>query len=261
MSDTPHLGLPLLAPSQAQKHVTLNEALMALDAIVQLAVIDRGTNAPPPSSTDGDRHIVGSAPTGDWAGQADAVAVRLDGLWRFFAPRPGWTAFVEAEGRLVTWQNAAWTTGEAVFDRLGINAGADAYNRFVAALSAALFTDEGAGLQMKLNKSNAGDTASLVFQTGYGGRAEFGLVAGDDMVLKVSPDGATWTTILTVLAATATARFETPLRLASYVRASLPSTATAGAGAIAHVSDGAGNRRLAVCDGADWRWPDGTIVS
>jgi len=34
MPSTPHLALPLLAAAQAQKHVTHNEALAALDALV-----------------------------------------------------------------------------------------------------------------------------------------------------------------------------------------------------------------------------------
>ena len=40
MPDTSHaLSLPLIQPSQAQKHVTHNEALRILDAVVQLVVI------------------------------------------------------------------------------------------------------------------------------------------------------------------------------------------------------------------------------
>lgn len=40
-------GLPLILPAQAQKHVTHKEALLALDAIVQLAVPGRNRTAPP----------------------------------------------------------------------------------------------------------------------------------------------------------------------------------------------------------------------
>lgn len=34
MTETPRLGLPLMAAAQAQKHVTHNEALMLVDALV-----------------------------------------------------------------------------------------------------------------------------------------------------------------------------------------------------------------------------------
>ncbi len=44
--DTTHLQLPYLAAAQAQKHITHNEALRLLDAMVQLAVLDRTRTAP-----------------------------------------------------------------------------------------------------------------------------------------------------------------------------------------------------------------------
>jgi Protein of unknown function (DUF2793) len=47
INETPNLRLPYLAAAQAQKHVTHNEAIWALDAIVQLAVLDRGLAMPP----------------------------------------------------------------------------------------------------------------------------------------------------------------------------------------------------------------------
>ncbi len=50
------------------------------------------------------------------------------------------------------------------------------------------------------------------------------------------------------------------LGLRSYTVATLPSAA-AGTGRLVHVADGSSGRRLAVSDGAVWRFPDGTIVS
>ena len=47
MTDTANLGLPCIEGSQAQKHVTHNEALRILDTLVQLAVQDRDLTAPP----------------------------------------------------------------------------------------------------------------------------------------------------------------------------------------------------------------------
>lgn len=52
--------LPLIMPSQAQKHVTYNEALDLIDRIIQLAVLD-DAGEPPASPQTGDLHIVGSA--------------------------------------------------------------------------------------------------------------------------------------------------------------------------------------------------------
>jgi len=48
--------------------------------------------------------------------------------------------------------------------------------------------------------------------------------------------------------------------LPSYTVATLPSAAANMRGII-YVSDGTSNKRQAVSDGTNWRWPDGAIVS
>lgn len=50
------------------------------------------------------------------------------------------------------------------------------------------------------------------------------------------------------------------LQLPSYTVAALPDAATYVRGII-YVSDGTSNKRLAVSDGTNWRFPDGAIVS
>jgi Protein of unknown function (DUF2793) len=108
MPETTHLLLPYLLASQAQKHVTVNEALRLLDGLVQLAVLDRHLTAPPESPADGDRYIVASGATSAWAGWDLNVAYRVDGAWMRLVPRPGWRAWVEDETTLVVWTGAAW---------------------------------------------------------------------------------------------------------------------------------------------------------
>ena len=46
MTDTSNLTLPLLAAAQAQKHVTVNEALQRLDGVVQLTLRSRSEATP-----------------------------------------------------------------------------------------------------------------------------------------------------------------------------------------------------------------------
>ena len=65
-----------------------------------------------------------------------------------------------------------------------------------------MLNHEGAGHQLKLNKAGTGDTASLLFQTDWSGRAEMGTAGEDDFSIKVSADGSTWTTALAFDAAT-----------------------------------------------------------
>ena len=68
MDTTAKLALPYLLPQQAQKHVTHNEAIRMLDALVQLSVRKRDESDPPAAPTEGDRYALSDAPTGAWAG-------------------------------------------------------------------------------------------------------------------------------------------------------------------------------------------------
>lgn len=110
MSDTPLLTLPYLAAAQAQKHVTHNEALSMLDGLVHLAVASRGLASPPGSPVDGLRHLVAAAPTGDWAGHAGDLALRMEGAWRFFTPREGWRLWVSDEDVLISFDGTTWNS-------------------------------------------------------------------------------------------------------------------------------------------------------
>ena len=108
MTETLRLGLPLVAAGQSQKHVTVNEGLAILDDLVQLAVRDAGRTAPPVAPAEGDRHIVGAGGSGAWAGADGKVAVWQEGAWRFYAPAPGWVAYVQATNRFMAWDGAHW---------------------------------------------------------------------------------------------------------------------------------------------------------
>lgn len=114
MSDaTTHLLLPYILAVQAQKHVTHNEALRILDGLVQLSVLDRDLAA---RNLDGDRYIVASGATGDWAGWDLNVALWTDSAWLRLPPRTGWLAWVEDESLLLVYDGAGWvgTTPDAL---------------------------------------------------------------------------------------------------------------------------------------------------
>lgn len=86
MATTPDLGIPLISGQQAQPEVTHNEALAMLQAIAG-GVISVGLDTPPGSPTEGDGYVVGTSPTGEWAGRANAVALFIQGEWRFLPDR------------------------------------------------------------------------------------------------------------------------------------------------------------------------------
>lgn len=203
MSDdlSPVLSLPLIQPAQAQKHVTHNEALRRLDVLVQPAAASRSLSAPPDFPAPGGRWIVPPGATGAWAGQDRAIALHENGDWMFLAPLPGWQVQLLDEGAAAVFDGTAWTVpAERPLRaaRLGIGTDADAASRLAVSAPATLLSHDGAGHQLKINKAAPGDTASLLFQTAWSGRAEIGTAGSDALAVKVSPDGASWATALAV---------------------------------------------------------------
>lgn len=199
--NSPRLALPLLQPAQAQKHVTHNEALRVLDVLVQLTVEEFGAVAPPALPEEGKVYALGTGASGDWLGEDGKLATWVDAGWQFHVPGPGWHAVLASGRELRVWTGAGWELVLAETQNLaglGVNTGWDATNRLSVAAPATLLTHEGAGHQLKINKSAAGDTASLLFQTGWSGRAEMGLAGDDTFSVKLSADGVSWNEALKV---------------------------------------------------------------
>jgi Protein of unknown function (DUF2793) len=214
--NTPILQLPLILPAQAQKHVTHNEALRLLDVMVQLSVLTRNLTVPPATPSVGDRHIVPTGATGDWAGQAGRIALRAVTGWEFIQPLAGWTAQVMTEGQAAVFDGVVWqapSDGTVSVARLGVSTTADATNRLAVSSPATLLNHAGAGHQVKVNKATAGDTASLLFQTGFSGRAEMGTAGSDDFAVKVSADGSAFFTALQAAGATGEVTLPAPVHL------------------------------------------------
>ena len=218
MSDeTVNLALPYILSSQAQKHVTHNEALRRLDGLVQL-VLQSERLSPPGSPSEGRCFAIGETPTGDWSGKAGRIALFEDGGWIYLTPQAGWIAWFDDVGRQKIWTGTAWADllAESSIPKLGINASADTTNRLTVSAAATLLNHEGGGHQLKLNKAAAGDSLSLLYQTGWSGRAEIGLAGSDDFEIKVSADGSSWATALRTTATGAVLLPGRPLVRAAY---------------------------------------------
>lgn len=108
MVETANLGLPLLSGGQASKHVTMNEALTRIDTLLLLSIRSWTTLAPPPGAAEGDRYVVPSGASGDWAGEDGKLAVLVNGGWDFSIPLSGWRAFVEDEGGEIVFSQGVW---------------------------------------------------------------------------------------------------------------------------------------------------------
>ncbi|MFC3612441.1 DUF2793 domain-containing protein [Lutimaribacter marinistellae] len=196
---SPILDLPYLQPAQAQKHVTHNSALEILDAVVQLSVESRTTGTPPAAADPGMRYIVGEPASGDWAGQEGQLAVMSSSGWYFLTPSKGWLAYVCDEAVLCQRNDYGWSTPS--FDlqnlpSLGVGTRSDVINKLAIASDGSLFTHAGAGHRMVVNKASPSETASLLLQSAWSGRAEIGLTGDDALSVKVSTDGDTYRTAL-----------------------------------------------------------------
>lgn len=193
------LSLPYIEAAQAQKHLTHNAALELLDMLTQTTVISYDATTPPVSPVEGDIYALGAAPNGEWSGQAFAIAAFSNGGWIFVQPANGWRVWATSTEEFCIFLNDSWVTLSALLQnmqQLGINTTADAINRLSVSSDASLFSHEGGGHQLKVNKAATGDTASLLFQTGFSGRAEMGTAGDDEFAIKVSADGTNFTTAL-----------------------------------------------------------------
>lgn len=213
MDHTLLLNLPLIMPAQAQKHVTHNEALQALETYIQISVEGHNINTPPSNPINGTRICIGDNPSGAWAGREGQIALYRDNLWEYTIPQNGWTAFDLTQNNSIVFMDNVWsppTFNETNLrlEGLGINADSDENNAFILSANASLFSNNGTGHQLKINKATQTDTASLVFQSGYTGHAEIGLVGDNNFNLKVNTDNG-WQSALHIDRATGQVTFPT----------------------------------------------------
>ena len=207
MEQSPRLSLSYVMPSQAQKHVTVNETFRRLDALVQLTVISRSVATEPANPSDGDGYILPSNPSGAHWGSfpADALVVFQDGGWSLINAIEGLRAWVSDDDILIVYDGTSWATvdggaGGSAQDslpRFGVNGNADNVNRLTVKSDAILFSHDdvtpGSGdARQIINKKGAGEVASVLFQNAFSGRAECGIIGDDDFRVQVSGDGASF---------------------------------------------------------------------
>ena len=142
MTTSPDFGLPFIANQQNQPETTHNKAIAMLGALMK-GVISLGDNAPPGSPTDGDTYVLGSAPTGAWAGKAHKIAIYLTNAWVFIpdvdsdganiamgARHYGLRVWVQDVGTPYIWNGFAWvpdTTLTLTADNIAIVPPPNAY--------------------------------------------------------------------------------------------------------------------------------------
>ena len=173
----------------------------ASEAAASLAVQLGGTGA---TSSSGARASLGAAASG-----ANGDITSLSGLTTPLSLGQGGTNATSAAsaraslGAAASGANADITslTGLA---GIGIGTSVDTKTNLLAIKSAAaLFDNAGAGVSIAVNKATAAGTAAHLYQTGYSGRAQVGLLGSDRWRVSVSAAGASFAQAIDVDPATA----------------------------------------------------------
>ncbi|MDS9466010.1 DUF2793 domain-containing protein [Paracoccus sp. MBLB3053] len=113
MSDsaTANLELPLLLPAQAQKHVTVNDAMMRLDGAIDLVLQSLSRAMPPDTVEDGQCWGVPMGASNAWEGQGGKIAIGSNGGWIFARPKLGRRALVADRGVQAIHDGSQWVLG------------------------------------------------------------------------------------------------------------------------------------------------------
>lgn len=90
----------------------MDSNLRKLDAVVNSAVLNIVNT--PAVTTDGTRYLVGTSPSGDFAGHADQLAVRQEGAWVFYTPAAGWVTYNLANGKTYRYNGGVWAVPATV---------------------------------------------------------------------------------------------------------------------------------------------------
>ncbi|MBR9826169.1 MAG: DUF2793 domain-containing protein [Alphaproteobacteria bacterium] len=104
------LGLSLVMPDQAQKHVTVNESLLRLDGLVQPVAQSATRQDEPPDPGNGQAWIIPAGATGPhWSSFPETLLVQFrDGAWHGLPPQTGWQTYVCDEQAVRIFDAGKW---------------------------------------------------------------------------------------------------------------------------------------------------------
>ena len=209
MTDTSsNLKLPFILPSQAQKHVTHNEALQILDALVQLTPISSSRSVPPASAQEADIYIIANSATGVWSGHDHEIAVYRAKSWQFYPLRVGWRAYIPAQNMQIVYTGKNWILDEPTklqnLTLFGLNAKATAavpvhVRANTAVWSAKSSGDGGTGSMVQvLERESIKDDLGFMLKTDGICTAVLGQFGSNRFRVSVSVDGKSFLEALSV---------------------------------------------------------------
>jgi len=115
----PKLNLFINADINEVYYDAFRPFLIGFDSLVQATVISAGGNTAPSSPANGDAYIVGTSPTGTWAGHGSALAVWSTEVttpgtntkvpaWVYYTPNNGWQVWSVGAQQLLVFTNTGW---------------------------------------------------------------------------------------------------------------------------------------------------------
>lgn len=102
---------------------------------------------------------------------------------------------------VVSSSGTVWTIDSGIttqVNRLGIGTAVSGSHKLQVEGHTTLFNSPSGHVDLYLSKATSTDESSIYFQTNYSTRAQIGTEGTDDFVIKVSPDGSTFYTSVTI---------------------------------------------------------------
>lgn len=157
----------------------------------QASVKNRTTVSPPASPVEGDRFVIPAGATGAWSGKANQITEYISGAWTYYPPSVGWTAYVDEEQKVYSWNGTSWVrtggalqtitagaglTGGGQADSVTLNVGA---GNGIAVSADAISVTAYKGITADTNGVAANiDNSSIVYDSANGNRLMVGIVDG-----------------------------------------------------------------------------------
>ncbi len=230
MKTTQNLSLPLLMQGQLNKDTTVNDALLLIDAVLNSALESLTPfKAPPINLPAGSLILVAQGADAGFECFEGQIAFYTNG-WHFIKPKEGLVLWVKDIKKCVVFdgknfieiaQNTDTHTpttnntnlaSELDILKKRINEleaiTCDANNKLIVTSSNSLFNNDGSDVRITLNKNQTGGTSSFIFQSSWKAFAEFGLIGGNNFVLKVLDVNNDWKEVFVVDSSTGDIEFK-----------------------------------------------------
>lgn len=104
---TPNLNLYLLKPNQLQKELTINEALISIDGLINKIVKSTSLTQPPNKPQNGDLYMIPKEARHIWEDYSNHIALYNNG-WRYYPLKEGFMAWVEDQQKLLIYIKGQW---------------------------------------------------------------------------------------------------------------------------------------------------------